>query len=350
MKYFSRSVFAAAGMLAASVSLAAADDLTTVKMAYVNITAMAPMYAAEEQGFFAKHGIKNEYMLAPNPYGLLANQSKGEIDVNIVGTSAAFFNAYNQGLKIRAVADRMQYKCSSDNILLSGMPAYDKGLKTIGDLKGKKIAILSRGSGTEYWLGLILEKSGLTTSDVQIVTLSYPDTLTALKTGAIDAGFVTQPLASTALADGTAKRLIGIHELLPGEQLGELVMSQDFIARDGGKPAAGWLAAWIEGVRFAQDPANKDRMIELVTKWTKADGALIARMYGTDQWPYADPNGDLDTDYIAKYDGQWMLDQKLIARLPDPSEYYDTTPLKAAQAEAGRVEVKRDCGAVPVLQ
>ena len=325
-------------------------NLANATMAYVNITAMGPLYMAEEQGFFAKYGIKNEYNNAPNPYNLLGVQSQGKLDVNIVGTSAAFFNAFNQGLNIRAVADRMQYKCSSDNILITRTAAYDAGLKTTADLKGKKVAIISRGSGTEYWLSLILSKVNLKLSDVNIVTLSYPDTVTALKTGAIDAGFVAEPLAAGALSDGTAKRLIAMHEVLPGEQLGELIFSQDFIGRNGGKTAAGWLAAWIEGVRYFQDPANKERVIDIVTKWTSVDRAIIVKLYGTDQWPYADPNGDLDTEYIAKNDGQWMLDTKLIEKLPPASEYYDTTPLKAAQTLVGKVPVNRDCSKVPPLQ
>jgi len=342
-----RTALVALGLCGAAPSAWAVDNVT---MAYVNIIAMAPLYAAEDEGLFAKHGIKNEYTLAPNPYAMLAPQSQGRLDVNIVGTSAAYFNAHNQGLKIRTVADRMQYRCSSDNTLIARTAVHEAGLKAPADLKGKRIAIIARGSGTEYWLGLILARVNLKMSDVSIVTLSYPDTLTALKTGAIDAGFVPQPLTATALGDGTAKRIIAMHEVLPGQQLGKLIYSQDFIDRNGGKTAAAWLAGWIEGVRFAQNPANKARMIELVAKWTKADVALITKLYGTDQWPYADPNGDLDTDYIAKNDGPWMLENKLIEKLPTPAEYYDSRPVKAAQAIVGRVAVERDCSKVPVFQ
>src|ERR1700754_2057732 len=98
MKHFTLSVFTAVSLITGA-SLAAAQEPTTVRMSYVNVVAMAPLYAAEEEGFFAKHGIKNEYTIAPNPYNLLPAQSQGEIDVNIVGTSAAYFNAHNQGLK-----------------------------------------------------------------------------------------------------------------------------------------------------------------------------------------------------------------------------------------------------------
>lgn len=336
--------------LGLSIAVPMAWAIENVTMAYVNIIAMVPLYVAEDEGFFTKHGIKNEYTLAPNPYALLAVQSQGKLDVNIVGTSAAYFNAHNQGLKIRAVADRMQYKCSSDNTLIGRTAAVAAGMKSPADLKGKKIGIISRGSGTEYWLGLILEKVGLKISDVTVVVLSYPDTVTALKTGAIDAGFVPQPLAAGALGDGTAKRIIAMHEVLPGQQLGELIFSQDFIERNGGKTGAAWLAAWIEGVRYAQNPANKDRVIQLVAKWTRADPALITKLYGTDQWPYADPNGDLDVDYIARKDGAWMLENKLVQKLPTPAEYYDSRPVKAAQALVGRVPVVRDCSKVPVFQ
>ena len=331
-----------------SIPIAWAVD--NVSMAYFSIMAMLPLYVAEDEGFFTKYGIKNEYTLTPNPYALLAVQSQGKLDVNIVGTGAAYFNAHNQGLKVRAVADRIQYKCSSDNTLLARSAAFPGGIQSAADLKGRKIAIVSRGSVTEYWLGLILNKVNLKISDVNIVVLSYPDTVTALKTGAIDAGFAPQPLAAGLLDDGTAKRIIAMHEVMPGQQMGEIIYSQDFIERNGGKTAAAWLAAWLEGVRFAQNPANKDRVIQLVAKWTKADTALITKLYGTDQWPYADPNGDLDVEFIAKKDGPWMLENKLIEKLPTAAEYYDTRPIKAAQAIVGRVPTNRDCSKVPVFQ
>lgn len=326
------------------------EELSEVSVAYVSIIAMAPMYMAEELGYFAERGIANNYESVANPYDLLGVQSQGELDVNIVGTSAAFFNAVNQGLNVRAVSDRMQYLCSSDNILLARTEAWEEGLQTPADLAGKKVAIIARGSGTEYWLGLILEREGLSLSDVEIVTLSYPDTVNALATGAVDAGFVVEPLALAALNDGTAKRIVAMHEVLPGQQLGELVFSQEFIDRNGGEVAAQWLAAWIEGVRFYLDPANKEQVIDIISEWSQVDRAVVEQLYGTDQWPWMDPNGDLDVDYIAENDGAWMLENELVEELPPPSVYYEDGPLMAAQEMVGRVEVERDCSTVPPLE
>ena len=327
-----------------------AAELEEVSVAYVPIIAMAPLYLADELGYFAARGIVNNVQSVANPYDLLGVQSQGELDVNIVGTSAAFFNAVNQGLGVRAVADRMQYLCSSDNLLLARTAAWEEGLKTPADLEGKTIAIIARGSGTEYWLGLILERVGLTLSDVNIVTLSYPDTVNALRTGAIDAGFVVQPLAVTALNEDIARRIVGMHEVLPGQQLGELIFSQDFIERNDGELAKNWLAAWLEGVRFYLDPANKDQVIATISEWTQVEEEVVEQLYGTDQWPWMNPNGDLDVDYIAANDGAWMLEHELIEHLPAPNEYYDDRAIQAAQAEVGRIEFERDCSTVPPLQ
>lgn len=326
------------------------EELTEVSTAYVPIIAMAPLYIAEDLGYFAGRGIANNYESVANPYDLLGVQSQGELDVNIVGTAPAFFNAVNEGLNVRAVSDRMQYRCSSDNILLARTEAWEEGLQTTADLEGKTIAIIARGSGTEYWLGLILQREGLSLSDVNIVTLSYPDTVNALSTGAIDAGFVVQPLALTALNAGTARRIVAMHEVLPGQQLGELIFSQEFIDSNDGETAAQWLAAWLEGVRYYLDPANKEQVIDIIAEWSQVERSVVEQLYGTDQWPWMNPNGDLDTDYIAENDGAWMVENELVEELPPPSVYYEDGPLMAAQAEVGRVEFERDCSTVPPLE
>lgn len=329
---------------------AGAGELAPVTMAYVPIVALAPMYIAQEKGFFGDYGVEVELTTTANPYDLLAVQSQGDLDVNLVGTSAAYFNAVNQGLGVRAVSDRMQYRCSSDNMLLVRKELWDEGVQEFADLEGRTIAIIARGSGTEYWLDLLLSENGMTQEDINIVTLSYPDLGNALQTGAVDAGFQVQPIAYSNLSDGVAERIVGMHEVLPGQQLGEWIFSTDFIERDGGAPAAGWLAAWIEGVRYYLDEANRDEVIQIISDWTEVDVEVVSALYGTDQWPWMDPNARLDTEYIEENDAQWMLDNELIETLPPTDGYYESGPLDAALEMVGEVEFERDCADVPRLE
>jgi len=86
----------------------------------------------------------------------------------------------------------------------------DSPLKTVADLKGKKVA-LNKGSNVHYLLVRALEKAGLKYSDIQPVFLAPADGRAAFEKGAIDAWVVWDPFLSAAqrqsnvriLADGT---------------------------------------------------------------------------------------------------------------------------------------------------
>jgi NitT/TauT family transport system substrate-binding protein len=326
---------------------AGGTDKVTVNS--LEILSLAPMMVADAKGFFGKHQIEVEFSNA-DIYSRLAVQSQGKLDVNIPGVGGALFNAVNQGLRVKAVGDRQQYRCASDNLLLARTEAFDGGLKSVADLKGKKVAILAKGSTTEYWLDRALGDAGLKQSDLgQIVTLSYPDTANALKTGAVDAGFVVQPLAYQLINDGAAKRVLAMNEVAPNQEQGLITMSQDFIEKRP-EAAARWMAGWLEGVRFYQDPANKDEVVKIVAERTKVPAETITTLYGTDQWPYMDPNGRVDTATVMAEDGKWLIDNKVIEKLPEVSTWHDDSVVKAALEIVGEAPVQRDCASVQKLE
>ncbi|MEV0944751.1 ABC transporter substrate-binding protein [Micromonospora wenchangensis] len=337
---------AACGDDAESTGSGGTDKVTVNSL---EILSLAPMMVADAKGFFGKHRVEVEFSNA-DIYSRLAVQGQGKLDVNIPGTGGALFNAVNQGLRVRAVADRQQYRCASDNLLLARTQAFDGGLKSVADLKGKKVAILAKGSTTEYWLDRALGEVGLKQSDLgQIVTLSYPDTANALKSGAVDAGFLVQPLAYQLITDGQAKRVLAMNEVAPNQEQGLITMSQDFISKRP-EVAARWMAGWLEGVRYYQDPANKDDVIKIVAERTKVPAETITKLYGTDQWPYMDPNGRVDTATVVAEDGKWLLDNKIIEKLPEVGEWHDGSVVDAALKIVGEVPANRDCGSVQKLE
>jgi TRAP transporter TAXI family solute receptor len=77
----------------------------------------------------------------------------------------------------------------------------DSGIKTVADMKGKKIAVGAAGSGTEANSRQILEANGLTYDDVDVQYLSFGEAASALKDGNVDAGFVTAGFPTAAIQD-----------------------------------------------------------------------------------------------------------------------------------------------------
>jgi TRAP transporter TAXI family solute receptor len=88
----------------------------------------------------------------------------------------------------------------------------DSGLRTIGDLRGRRIGVGPPGSGTALTAGLILQAFGIGESAVQVEQLQFNDAADRLVNGTLDAMFDTAiyPAASVAAATRTGARLMPI--------------------------------------------------------------------------------------------------------------------------------------------
>ena len=79
--------------------------------------------------------------------------------------------------------------------LESVLVAKDSAIRSVADLKGKRVAY-NKGSNVHYFLVKLLEKNGLKYSDVQSVFLSPPDARAAFEKGAVDAWVIWEPFLS----------------------------------------------------------------------------------------------------------------------------------------------------------
>ena len=77
----------------------------------------------------------------------------------------------------------------------------DSGIKSISDLKGKRVAVGAAGSGAEANARQILEAYGLTYDDVNEQFLSFAEGSYALKDGTVDAAFVTAGYPTASVQD-----------------------------------------------------------------------------------------------------------------------------------------------------
>lgn len=77
----------------------------------------------------------------------------------------------------------------------------DSSIKTIEDLKGKKVAVGSIGSGTEANARQILEIYGITYDDLKPQYLSFGEAANGLKDGNVDVAFVTAGAPTAAIQD-----------------------------------------------------------------------------------------------------------------------------------------------------
>lgn len=79
------------------------------------------------------------------------------------------------------------------------------GIKTVADLKGKRVAVGAAGSGVEANARQILAANGITYNDIKVQYLSFAEAANSLKDGNIDAGFITAGFPTAAVQDISAQ-------------------------------------------------------------------------------------------------------------------------------------------------
>lgn len=145
---------------------------------------------AKSKGFFEKHGIDVNVSGFTSGKQCLNAVLGGA--AQIATTAEAPTTAAAMSKQPIAFLARMEY---SD---LKTLTAKSAGIKTLADLKGKRIAFTA-GTGSEVYTNALLKKAGLTKDDVKLTNLRPQDMLPALSAGDIDAYDTWEPHISNGL-------------------------------------------------------------------------------------------------------------------------------------------------------
>lgn len=108
----------------------------------------------------------------------------------------------------------------------------DSGIETIEDLVGKRIAVGDQNSGVEVNARNLLAGHGITYDDVKVDYLGYAEAADGLKSGNIDAAFLTSGLPNSSvleLTTGLDIKLVSVN----AEKIAEIAKDQPyFVAMD----------------------------------------------------------------------------------------------------------------------
>ncbi|MGX4609792.1 aliphatic sulfonate ABC transporter substrate-binding protein [Priestia sp. JNUCC 25] len=119
----------------------------------------------------------------------------GSIDIGSLGDSPSLFGKA-RGLDFVYIASEPSVP-ESEGILVK----KDSSIKTIKDLKGKKIAF-NKASISQYLLLKTLKSEGMTESDIKPVYLNPPEASVAFSQGQVDAWVIWEPYFTTTANKG----------------------------------------------------------------------------------------------------------------------------------------------------
>src|SRR5688572_8959219 len=150
-----------------------AEAQDKVKVGVLKLSSSAVLFVGVEKGFFKEFGVDPELVYFQAAAPIATALAAGQLDVGATGLTAALYNIVLGGEKMWIVADKgREWPGYPLNAVVVQKELADSGaVKTLADLKGKRIGITQLGSTFHYHLGNMLEKHGLTLADVKIVPL-----------------------------------------------------------------------------------------------------------------------------------------------------------------------------------
>jgi NitT/TauT family transport system substrate-binding protein len=269
-----------------------------VKVAYNPQLPAAPILVASEKGYFREQGIEVETERAENAAVVFQALASGEVDVGRGAIAAGTFNALSRGVSMPIVATGHAEPPTggrTGNPVLVRKALWDSGqVRSFPDLRGRSVAINGPAGGGEYTLGTVLRKNNMVFDDVNVVYMPFPDMVTALGGGSIDAAAsIIEPQATTALRRGFAEILDPAPR--PGSQTTVIFYAQRFIS-ERPELARRWLVAYLKGIRdLVGEGWRRPDNLAIMSKATGLASDLIEESVA----PYWDPDGRLNRDDLA---------------------------------------------------
>jgi TRAP transporter TAXI family solute receptor len=130
-----------------------------------------------------------------------------EVDLIFVQNDVAFY-AYNGVELFKEPFPQLRGLATLYPETVQIVALADRGINSVYDLKGKRVAVGAAGSGTEVNARQILAAAGITYNDIKVQYLSFAEAANNLKDGNIDAAFVTAGHPTAAIVDLAAVRKI----------------------------------------------------------------------------------------------------------------------------------------------
>ena len=154
----------------------------------------------------------------------------GKVELALVQNDIAYYAANGTEMFKDKKVEAIQGIASLYNETIQIVTIEGKGIKTVADLKGKRVAVGALGSGTEANARQIMEIFGITYADIKPQYLSFGEAANGLKDGNIDVAFVTAGAPTAAIQDIAAQHKVALVSV-PADKAEALIKKYPFYAK-----------------------------------------------------------------------------------------------------------------------
>jgi NitT/TauT family transport system substrate-binding protein len=263
---------AALSAVVATTAFGAAPASAASKVSFGQVSPTAtvwPGVVATKKGFFAANGVEMDTVsigvspgmqaVAAGSLNIMHNTCNAVISFIAMGGSGAHLSLVSMGIH-------------------PGVVVAKKGLASAGELKGKVVGTSSIKSGSTILLRRLLKARGLAPSDYDLVAgQGSAQIFSGLQAGALDAVWLVPPQSLTAASAGYP--VIGTFKEVAPKFPFVCFVTNDAWVKGNTAAAQGFAKAWLAGVAWLYDPANRAEAEKLLADELKLSPEIAAASY-----------------------------------------------------------------------
>lgn len=322
------------GLLLILIGLPAAHAADPVRLGLLHTLSPAPLYIAQERGYFRDNGIDLTFRFFDSAQPIAAAAVAGDIDIGVTALTGGFFNLAEKGTLKVIGGGLHEEKGYEGSAILAANKAYDAGLTSLAQLPGHSFAITQYGSSFHYMLGRIAEAEKF---DLKSITLrpvqQTANMVAAVTSGQVDATIAIASVAKPLTASGQAHLLAWAGDIVPYQITA--VFTTTKMTTDHPDIVRRFAAAYRKGVADYREAflrrdndgrpiidSKTDAVIPLLTKYVFT-GDPNARRKILEGVGYYDEDGALDVNDVLTQ-VRWFRQQGLVKGDTDPARMIDT--------------------------
>jgi NitT/TauT family transport system substrate-binding protein len=305
---------------AASLSIAAQAQQTSLNIGISGWTGFAPLTLAKEAGLFKKHGLDVSIKKIPQKDRHLAIASG---DIQCAATTVETWIVWNANGVATTQIFQLDKSYGADGMVVK------PNIASIKDLKGKTVAASAPGTAPYFTLAWMLAKNGLTLKDVNIVNLEPQAAANAMIAGTanLDAAMTYEPYLSAVRAKPEAGKIIATTLDYP-MVMDTFGCTPKFLAENP-KAAKGLADAYFDAVAMIKSDPKKS--FEIMGADVKQSGEAFEASQKFLRWQDRDANAKFfagEHAAFSKEAADLLLAAGIIRQIPDLLKLADTRFIK----------------------
>lgn len=278
------------------------QEMVTVRVGAPFSFTDAPIFIADELGFFREEGIEIEVTRFATLSDQTALLAAGDLDVGLGSVSAGIVNAVGQGTPIKIVAGKGSSPEGYGYPVIGATELIESGqLTRPADVQGMRVGTATPGGTIEAIWAKLLQEAGLEWTDIEPIALGMPEQVALFSNGGIDASLMLEPFASQVIDKGDGSLWMTSDEIIPDLQAGVVAYGGPFI-EENRETGVAFMRAYLRGAEvFSQAVTEEgftgekaDEVLPIVSKYTDTPEDVIR----TIKTQYISPDGAVNVESI----------------------------------------------------